>query len=115
MIVNFNSNTIVFQSETDGRLISIHQNNRIIAFCINKCYIAVIEDWEHMQIKENLHIYDLKGNFLFNIKKAPKSLYDGFYTSIGFEKEHVLIAQSSDYRCKINLLSNELIEEVYTK
>jgi hypothetical protein len=116
MIVNFNSNTIVFQSGFDGEFVAIHQDFRIIAFCININYVAVIEDWQYISGKENLHIYDLSGNFLFNVQSAPRALSDdGFYSSIGFENEHILIAQSNDFRYKINLLSKEFVEEKYTK
>lgn len=116
MKINYNSNTIVFYSENSGKFISIHRNYRIQAFCINEKYIAVLEDWEYLSINMNLHIYSLEGEFLFSIPKAPKALYDdGFYSSIGFEGDSVLIAQSSDYRYKIDLSINKFIDEKYTK
>lgn len=116
MNVNFNSNTIVFYSECAKKFISISCNYRILGFCINQSYVAVIEDWEHLIKKENLSIYDLNGNFLFNVKPSPKAMYEsGFYSSIGFENEDILIALSNDYRFKIDLLRNEFIEEKYIK
>ena len=116
MKVNFNSNTIVFYSESEKKFISISLTYKILGFCINENYIAVIEDWTHLADKENLHIYDLNGTFLFNVKPSPKALYEnGFYSSIGFENENILIAQSDDFRFKINLLTHEFIDEVYTK
>jgi hypothetical protein len=114
--VNYNSNSIVLYSETSGSFVYIHQTYRILAFCINERYIAVIEDWQYLSSKKNLHIYDSDGKFLFDIEPAPKSLHDdGYYSSIGFEDEHILIAQSNDFVYKINLQSNEFIEKKFTK
>jgi exopolysaccharide biosynthesis protein len=116
MKVNFNSNTVVFYSESEKKFISISLNYRILGFCINENYVALLQDWNHIESSENLHIYNSKGNFLFNVKPSPKALYEnGFYSSIGFESENILIAQSSDFRFKINLLTNEFIDESYTK
>lgn len=116
MKVNFNSNTVVFYSESENKFISISLNYRILGFCINENYVALIEHWDHLECSENLHIYNLKGNFLFDVKSSPKALYEhGFYSSIGFENENILIAQSGDFRFKINLLTNEFIDEKYTK
>ncbi|NLK91609.1 MAG: hypothetical protein GX273_00535 [Bacteroidales bacterium] len=114
--INFNSNTIVFYSEHENKFISISLTYRILAFCINDNFIAVCEDWQQLSTKENLHIYDLKGNFLFNVQTAPRALYgDGFYSSIGFENDNVLIAQSADFRYKFDLVSKKFISEEYTK
>jgi hypothetical protein len=116
MKVNFNSNTIVFYSDSERKFITIEARYRILGFCINEKYVAVIEDWQYLDDAENLHIYNFKGAFLFSINPSPKALYkNGFYSSIGFESENVLIAQSNDYRFKIDLLKNEFIEELYTK
>jgi len=115
MKVNFSSNTVVFYSESEKKFIIISLNYRILAFCINDNYVALLEDWNHIDSGRNLHIYNSKGVFLFDVKPSPKALYkNGFYSSIGFESESILIAQSCDFRFKIDLLTNEFIEEIYT-
>ena len=116
MKVNFKSNTLVFQTDSSENFVIINLTYMILAFCINEKFIAIIEDWEHLSNRENLHIYDLKGNFLFNVKPAPKDINGiGYYSSIGFESSNILILQSNDYRYKFDLLSREFIDEEFTK
>lgn len=116
MKVNYNSNTLAFQKSYNESFVSINLTNKIIGFCINEKYIAIIEDWEHLQVSENLYIYDLNGKLLFNVKSAPKALYnDGFYSSIGFKNNHILIAQSNDFRYEIDLENGRFLNSEFTK
>ncbi len=116
MKFNFNSNTIVYKLNESEDFISIHLEHKIISFSMNDYYVVICVDWEHMNESENLYIYNLKGNLIFKIKEAPKSLYGrGYYSSVGFNTEHILLAQSFDFRYEIDLRTGEFISETYTK
>jgi len=117
MKVNYNENTLVFKPDTDSNYIVISTEWRIISFSINERYVAICEDWQHLESGQNTTIYDLKGTLLFNLESAPKSLYEnfGYYSSVSFKSENILVAQSNDYRYEIDLEKKEFIKEEFTK
>ncbi|WP_411029103.1 hypothetical protein [Spongiimicrobium sp. 3-5] len=117
MKINYNENTLVFKSDTDADFIVINTEWRIVSFSISESYVAVCEDWKHLESDENTTIYDSKGNFLFKLDRAPKSLYElsGYYSVVSFKSENILIAQSADYRYEIDLDTRSFIKETFTK
>ena len=113
----FTGHRIVFWDINDKKKIIISTTYRILCFAINNNYIAVCEDWEHLESNQNTSIYDSLGNFLFKLDCAPKSLHEnfGYYSSVSFKSETILVAQSFDYRYEIDLRSKKFIKEEFTK
>ena len=115
-IFGFNGNSIVWKnSENITKHISLEF--KILGFVMGDKYLVLIEDWQYLEGESNLHVYDLEGIFLFNVPSYPKALYkdSGYYSSVGFITDNIIIAQSADYACKYDLESREFISERFTK
>jgi hypothetical protein len=116
MNLTFTGHRIVLQNHNQDNII-ISSTNKILCFAINEKYIAVCEDWQHLESGQNTTIYDLKGTLLFSLESAPRSLYEkfGYYSMVSFKSENILVAQSNDYRYEIDLEKREFIKEEFTK
>lgn len=116
MNITFTGYRIVFKDK-NNEVFLISLKHRIICFSISEKFIAVCEDWKNLESNQNLSIFDIKGTFLFKIDSAPKALYEnfGFYSSVSFKTDEIVVIQSTDYRYEYHLEKRMFLNEIYTK